>query len=119
MILVDTSVWADHFSRSDERLAAHLRDGAVAIHPLVLLELDCGNLPRRNETLSLLGALPRVPEASHAEVHTLIERYRLQGHGLGAVDAHLLGSALLGRTALWTRDRTLAAAAARIGIPHE
>jgi len=38
------------------------------------------------------------------------------GKGLGYVDLHLLAAAMMDRTPLWTLDRRLAAAAARLGI---
>ena len=55
--------------------------------------------------------------AANDEVRYLIERHRLYGIGIGLIDAHLLASSLLTReAALWTRDRRLAAAAARLGV---
>jgi predicted nucleic acid-binding protein len=38
------------------------------------------------------------------------------GWGIGYVDVHLLASALLSGTALWTRDKRLAAVATDLGI---
>ncbi|MCJ7708210.1 MAG: hypothetical protein MUO38_11405, partial [Anaerolineales bacterium] len=61
-------------------------------------------------------ALPSVAIAEHEEVLALVERQRLAGSGLGWVDVHILASALIGGTRLWTLDRHLAAAAARLGI---
>jgi hypothetical protein len=82
-------------------------------------ELACGRLRRREEILSLLSSLPRVTEADHDEVLSLIEARRLYGRGLGWVDVHLLASTMLGRTTLWTLDRPLAEQARKLGILFE
>jgi predicted nucleic acid-binding protein len=117
--LVDTSVWIDHLRRGNATLAARLRKGEVECHPFVIGELASGNLMRRAELLSLLGALPQAPQAHHDEVLALIASKRLMGRGLGWVDVHLLASALLGRTSLWTLDRRLAAQASALKVAFE
>lgn len=112
MILVDTSVWIDHLHRGVPALVEALDSGAVLTHPFVIGELACGNLRRREEILSLLGALPRATVATHEEVLVLIEQRELMGRGLGYVDAHLLASVTLTDGArLWTTDKRLAAIA--------
>ena len=118
-MLVDTSVWIDHLRRGNARLASRLRDAEVESHPFVLGELACGNLRQRHEILSLLGALPRVAEAEHDEVLSLVESKRLNGHGLGWAGFYLLASTLLGRTTLWTQDKRLAEQACRLGVLYE
>ena len=75
--------------------------------PFIIGELACGSLRRRAEVLLLLRSLPHVSVASHDEVLTLIERHRLMGRGIGWIDAHLLASAALSNTLLWSRDRRL------------
>lgn len=115
MILVDTSVWIDHFRTADRRLAARLEDGQVCCHPFVIGELACGNLRRRAEVLSLLADLPRLPALATEDVMSFIEDHRLMGKGLGWVDMHVLAAAVTSRQTLWTKDRRLADAAQRLG----
>lgn len=115
MFLVDTSVWVDHLRRGDSDLTRRLHEGDVMTHRLVIKELACGTLTKRTEILGLLAALPRAPEADHAEFLHFVEKAGLAGAGLGAVDAHLLASAKLARARLWTRDQALARTAARLG----
>ena len=116
MVLVDTSVWVEHFRRGNARLGELLHDGEVACHPFVVGELACGHLQNRDEILALLGALPAVQVAEHEEALHLVSEYKLQGSGLGWVDIHLLSSALLSRCSLVTLDKKLKSAAKALKI---
>jgi len=116
MVLVDTSVWVNHFRHGDSSLADRLLDGLVLMHPFVSGELACGNLKDRAAILSDLHALPSAKLASNPEVMRLIDDRRLWGRGLGWVDAHLLASALLSNCRFRTRDTRLARAAAELGL---
>ena len=111
MTLVDTSVWVDHLRKGDQELRSLLDEGSVLCHPFVIGELACGNLKNRGEILSLLEALPTSTVASHEEVLHLLSEQKLHGKGLGWIDMHLLVSALLSKSRLWTTDKTLARAA--------
>ena len=115
MILVDTSVWIDHFRRGDALLERSLEQGAVLAHPFVIGELACGNLGRREVVLDLLRQLPAALAADDEEVLGFIDRHDLHGQGIGLVDVHLLASTLLTEGArLWTRDRRLLLTAVRL-----
>ena len=116
MTLVDTSVWVEHLRRGSLRLRGLLDDGEVLGHPFVLGEIACGTLANRHEILDLLGALPPVAEASHAEALHALDAHRLHGKGLGWVDIHLLASALLSGANLWSLDAALAREARRFGV---
>lgn len=119
-MLVDTSVWINHFRRPNADLEYLLVEGRVTTHPFVIGELACGSLGRRAEVLRLIEALPAAPVATHEEVMTFIERQHLHGAGLGWTDVHLLASARLIRQSLWSADRRLRAAAVRLGLAdHE
>lgn len=116
MILVDTSVWANHLRSSEPRLEALLKGRRVIVHSFVLGELACGNLPKRAETIAYLEELPVAALASELEVRHLLESRRLWGSGLGWVDLHLLASTMIEKSNLWTADRAMAAAAKQLGI---
>jgi predicted nucleic acid-binding protein len=117
MILVDTSIWIDHLHRTEPRLVALLEDADVCVHPMIIGELALGSLRDRSVVLSLLGDLPGIAVAAHAEVLRFIESQALYGIGLSLVDAHLLAALRLSSTAkLWTRDRRLQSAAKRLGV---
>ena len=108
MILVDTSVWIDHLQTSELDLLENLRSGQVLMHPMVVGELACGNLPMRADTLRRMKSLPQINELSHEMVLSHIESRNLKGRGIGFIDAHLICSVLdRGETLLWTRDKRL------------
>ena len=116
MILVDTSVWIEHFRAGSERLKTLLLDGQVLCHPLVVGELACGTLQKRAEILTMLKALPEAHLLDHQEVMSFLEARHFYGRGIGWVDAHLLASTLLTRCALWTFDKPLRRAAAALNV---
>jgi predicted nucleic acid-binding protein len=117
VILVDTSVWIDHFSHADEVLAALLVDERVLTHAFVIGELALDSLPQRDAVLHELNRLPRASMARDNEVMRFINQERLFGSGLGYVDVHLLAAVRLTQDAsLWTRDKRLLAAAERLSL---
>jgi predicted nucleic acid-binding protein len=118
VILVDTSVWIDYLASRDGTMQRLLEGGLVLGHPFVTGEIAMGQLKPRAPILDSFSKLPRAVTASHAEVMTLMDRQTLYGMGIGYVDAHLLSSALLtDDCAIWTRDKRLARAASKIGVP--
>jgi predicted nucleic acid-binding protein len=119
LILADTSVWIAHFRGATTDLRSALENGEVFCHPHVLGELACGNLRNRGEILEFLRALPAATTATDAEVLACIERNHLYGTGLGFTDVHLIASALLTPTRLWTLDAALGRQAKRLKVLRE
>ena len=115
-MLVDTSVWIDHFRRPNTLLSKRLEAGEVWTHPFVIGELACGNLAHRREILRSLAELHSAPVVDHHELLQLIEDRRLNGLGLGWIDMHLLASAYVGELPLWALDKRLVAAARGLGL---
>ena len=117
MILVDTSVWINHFHKSNPALVEALDRGEVLIHPFVIGELACGQLAKRREVLDLLSMLPASAMATDEETLHFIERHKLMGKGLGYIDIHLLASAILTEAAsLWNTDNQLSAIASELRV---
>ena len=116
MILVDSSMWIDHFRRAHPGLVEALSQMRVVSHPFILGELACGHLPARPRVMPLLAKLPSVPPVSNQEAMAFIGAHGLAGAGLGWVDVHLLAAARLARVHVWTRDKALSRAAARLGL---
>lgn len=118
-VLVDTSVWVDHFRRRNEALVDLLNLDLVMTHPLVVGEIACGTPPHRLQTLADLDSLQLTQQASMREVMDFIERERLFGLGCGLVDLMLLAAALMTPgVELWTLDQRLRALAERFGAIH-
>jgi predicted nucleic acid-binding protein len=121
VVLVDTSVWVNHFRQGDKALANLIETDMALIHPLVIGEIACGTPPEpREQTLADLALLKRANEATLPEVKSFIEREKLFGLGCGIVDMVLLASTLLTPSAkLWTGDKRLAVLAERFNVRFE
>jgi predicted nucleic acid-binding protein len=117
-VLVDTSVWIDHFRHGNARLSGLLARDAVLMHPYVLLELACGTPPApRARTLADLARLRPARQPSLSEVLGFIERRALYGQGCGMTDVSLLAATCITPGArLWTLDKSLAALAVRLEV---
>ena len=118
MVLVDTSVWVDHFRRPNAVLAELMVFDRVLTHPFVVGELACGTPPApRQRTLDDLALLLPAQQAAPDEVQDFIEREKLFGLGCGLIDLTLLACTRITPGAkLWTLDKRLAALAARCDV---
>ena len=119
MILVDTSIWVDHFNLGDNNLEFLLNENKVATHPFILGELACGNIKNRKLIFTLLNALPSIPEISKEEFYLFLDQHRLFGMGLGFIDIHLLASALISDCLIYTRDKSLLSSAIKLKIAYK
>lgn len=119
-VLIDTSVWVDHFRRGNDGLVALIEQDRAWTHQMVIGELACGTPPApRAQTLGYLSLLPVCKQASLREVIGFIEREQLYGLGCGLVDVTLLASTLITPGAeLWTLDKHLADLAERFAVAH-
>ena len=121
MVLVDTSVWI-RFLADRKPYAAELdrllETDEAAGHDLVYGELLMEDSGGRREALNSYDLIHRVPAVAHEEVATFVRSHKLYGRGIGWIDAHLLASALVARTALWTADERLAGLAGELGIAY-
>lgn len=109
-VLIDTSVWVDHFRNGNPALVDLIEADLALVHPMVTAELACGTPPQpRASTLRSIGVLRPCKQATLREVVDFIERERLYGRGCGLVDMCLLASTLITPSAkLWTLDKRLA-----------
>ncbi|MGF9562344.1 PIN domain-containing protein [Neorhizobium sp. JUb45] len=116
MILVDTSIWIDHFRHGEPELNNILKDDRLLIHPAIIGELALGSLHDRKNVLALLAAQRKAIVVTHGDVLTMIDRLALFSMGIGYTDSHILGSVLFTpHASLWTRDRRLLSAAEKGG----
>jgi predicted nucleic acid-binding protein len=121
-VLVDTSVWI-RFLANRAPFAGELEEllsrDEVSGHELVYGELLVGDEGGRRALLANYERMDRAPLVSHAEVVAFVRDRKLNGRGLGWIDAHLLASALVAQTKLWTADPALATIAANLGVAYE
>jgi hypothetical protein len=120
-VLIDTSVWVDHFRHGNDALMGLLEMDVALTHSMVLGELACGTPPSpRAQTLSDIGLIQRANQASLDEVMEFIEREKVYGLGCGLVDISLLTSTLMTPSArIWTLDRRLLDLAERFGVAYQ
>lgn len=119
MILVDTSIWADHFVRPNQRLIALNKSGESIMHPHVIGELAAGNIRPWQRSVAALRSLPTAPLLSEDALYAFIWDRQLMGTGLSFVDLHLIGSTFSIGGRLWTRDKRLHEKAAVLGCAYE
>jgi predicted nucleic acid-binding protein len=74
MVLVDTSVWVEHFKFNNTELVSLLMNNDVVCHPLIIAEIACGTPPQPcNQVLANLHVLNLDVLSSLNETLTLIE----------------------------------------------
>lgn len=115
--VVDTSIWIDHFSGRDPSIRERLLAPGMFVHDFIVGELVLGSIPRGVPVPEEVQVMGRVPTLQHDQVMEFVLKHRLQGTGIGWPDAHILASTATRTARLWTRDRSLLAAAARAGVP--
>lgn len=119
-VLVDTSVWVEHFHSGHPHLAHLLAQDQVLMHPMVLGEIACGTPPDRLLTLKNLSLLRPMQVATVDEAIRFAETEQLFGHGCGLVDMLLLASTIITPGAqLWSLDKRLSALAERFGVIYQ
>jgi predicted nucleic acid-binding protein len=118
VVIVDTSVWINHFNSSDLDLVVLLDNNRVLMHDFVLGEIACGSLKARIQKLELLNDLPKSAIAEISEVLFFIEKNKLMSKGIGFVDTHLLASASITKCKVWTYDKRLQLAAEQLKLSY-
>ena len=118
MVLVDTSVWIDHFRNKNKELIRLLNNDDVFCHPFIIGEIACGRIENRTEILTLLKSLPQSSMVDHDEILIFIENNHMMGLGMGYIDIAILASAKLSSMSLWTLDKKLKAIATKFDIHY-
>ena len=117
MYLVDTSVWIDHFRKTDPLLVKALGDDLVACHPFIIGELALGSLKDGKMVIAMLENVPSVTRADDSELLDMIDDRKLFPRGLGLIDTHLLAAALIeGDVHIWTKDKRFQMIATELNV---
>ncbi|WP_068078455.1 type II toxin-antitoxin system VapC family toxin [Novosphingobium lentum] len=115
-VVIDTSVWIEHFRQARPEIAALAGAGDLLMHPFVIGELALGSVPDRERLLRFLGAQRSIDPAAPAALLVFIDEHRLHGSGIGYVDAQLLKGCHDHAAQLATLDRRLAQQADKLGL---
>lgn len=121
MVLVDTSVWIRFLAGAEpyaSRLDRLLFEDQVLGHDFVFGELLIGDRGGRAKLLSAYKQMRQAASVPDSEVAEFVRRRKLNGRGIGWIDAHLLASAIIAHSTLWTADRALAGIAVDIGAAY-
>ena len=85
LFLADTSIWIDHFRKTDATLREQLGRRNILHHPFVLGEIALGHVPNLDGMIGDFRDLPRAPVADAEEVLQLILHNKLQQVGWSVV----------------------------------
>ena len=111
MVLVDTSVWIKSLAGVNpwmKELDRLLSLDQVSGHELVYGELLIGDRGGRAKLLAAYQLMNRARTIPHPDVVAFVRHRGLHGRGVGWIDIHLLASAIVERSQLWTVDPRLA-----------
>ena len=118
MILIDTSIWIDHYRAPFAELTELLGLEQILQHPFVTAELALGNPSGRSAMVARLDSIDQALVVTQTELLDFVAAKQIGGTGLGFVDAHLLASAERLNCLIWCRDKRLATQAERLGRLH-
>ena len=114
MNLIDTSVWIDHLEAVDPELVQALQQNLVLVHPWVMGELSLCGFQQRRPFLEKLSLQSQALVIEESLVLKMIQTQHLYDAGLSWVDCQLLASAKAMQVNLWTHDKALKKAWARV-----
>ena len=121
MVLVDASIWirfltgTEPYARELDRL---LSEDQVLRHDFVYGELLIGDRGARQKLLAEYSVMRQAAVVANPEVVEFVRRRKINGRGIGWIDAHLLASAIVANSRFWTADPPLAAVAQDIGVAY-
>lgn len=95
-----------------------LSNQEVLGHDFVYGELLIGDRGAREKLLAEYKVMRQAVLVANPEVVEFVRHHKIKGRGIGWIDAHLLASAIVASSSLWTADRPLAAVAQDIGVAY-
>ena len=121
MVLVDTSIWIRFLAGAEpyaSKLDRLLSNDEVLGHDFVYGELLIGDRGARAKLLAEYKVMRQATVVANLEVIEFVRHHKINGRGIGWIAAHLLASAIVAGSRLWTADRPLAAVAQDIGVAY-
>jgi len=118
-VLVDTSVWVDHFKTTNHHLVNLLMQDCVMTHAMIIGEIACGTPPDRGNLIAYFLALRQSRAARLEDMLDFVATQKIYGCGRGLVDIHVLLSVLITPDVkLWTLDKRLEHLASQFDISY-
>jgi hypothetical protein len=121
VVLVDTSIWIRFLAGSEPyagQLDRLLSNDEVLGHDFVYGELLMGNRGPRTKLLVEYKVMRQAALVANPEVVEFVRHHKINSLGIRWIDAHLLASAIVASSRLWTADRRLATVAQGIGVAY-
>jgi predicted nucleic acid-binding protein len=121
VVLVDTSIWIRFLAGTEpyaSKLDRLLSNNEALGHDFVYGELLIGDRGARSKLLADYKLMNQATLVANLEVVEFVRHHKINGLGIGWIDAHLLASAIVAGSRLWTADRPLAAIAQGIGVAY-
>jgi hypothetical protein len=87
-------------------------------HDFVYGELLIGDRGGRAKLLAAYKAMQQASSVPNSEVVEFVTHRKINGRGIGWIDAHLIAAAMVAHCTLWTADRPLADVAKDIGAAY-
>jgi len=115
-VLIDTSVWSEHFRRPQALLATLLSDGLAVTHEMVIQELALSMAAQNLAILDDIIGLGLLPTVTLEEYLKFFSSNKIAGQKIGCVDTNLLASCKLAAAGLYTLDKHLSSAARACNI---
>jgi len=120
-VLVDTSIWilflagTEPYASNLDRL---LSNDEVLGHDFVYGELLIGDRGARTKLLAEYKMMRQASLVANSEVVEFVKHHKINGRGIGWIDAHLLASVIVASSRIWTADRPLADVAQDFGVAY-
>jgi predicted nucleic acid-binding protein len=124
MILVDTNVWVLSMRPDRPEITTKVRElmlaDVIIRHDFVHGELLLGvGGKTRKEVVELYAALKHAPQLPNEQVFSFARKHKLEGEGIGWVDAHLVSLAHVKGFRLWTEEKALKRVAVRLDVAYD
>jgi predicted nucleic acid-binding protein len=117
-VLVDTSVWIDHFKNVTDILETIYNDDdlEIALHSMVIAELVLGGIKKTDPDYVRFNQQIILDRVNDDYLIDFIIKNGISGKGIGYVDANLVASCVKSDAKLITSDKRLRAVSEECGV---
>lgn len=78
-LILDTSVWIDHFKKGNKKITHLLKTEEILIHPFILGELSLGQFEQKTrfKILDMLNLMLKTEVDTHEQIIHFVEKNKL------------------------------------------